>query len=44
MVGGWGSVSKDVSGPPIYDILETYISEKKLVKPQNPNPVRVLGM
>jgi sulfur-oxidizing protein SoxB len=44
MVGGWGSVSKDVSGPPIYDILETYISEKKLLKPQNPNPVRVLGM
>jgi sulfur-oxidizing protein SoxB len=44
VVGGWGSVNKDVSGPPIYDILESYINEKQLVKPQNPNPVRVLGM
>jgi sulfur-oxidizing protein SoxB len=44
MVGGWGSVNKDVTGPPIYDILEAYISDKQLVKPQYPNPVRVLGM
>jgi sulfur-oxidizing protein SoxB len=44
MVGGWGSVNKDVSGPPIYNILESYITEKQLIKPQYPNPVRVLGM
>jgi sulfur-oxidizing protein SoxB len=44
MVGGWGSVNKDVSGPPIYDILESYITEKQLVKPRHPNSVRVLGM
>ena len=44
MVGGWGSVSKDVSGPAIYDILESYISEKQLIKPLGAKPVRVIGM
>ncbi|PQM62972.1 MAG: thiosulfohydrolase SoxB [Rhodobacteraceae bacterium] len=44
VVGGWGSINKNVSGPPIYDIMESYISDHKLVKPKYPNPVRVVGM
>ena len=41
---GWGSVNKNVEGPPIYDLLEKYITEQRLVKPKNPGSVKVLGM
>ena len=44
VVGGWGSINENVSGPPIYDIMQTYISEQQLIKPKHPNPVRVVGM
>ncbi len=44
VVSGWGSVNKNVEGPPIYSLLEKYITEQKLVKPKNPGSVKVLGM
>ena len=44
VVSGWGSVNKNVEGPPIYDLLEKYITEQRLVKPKNPGSVKVLGM
>ena len=44
IVGGWGSVNPDVEGPPIYDLLEKYISYKKIVKPNNLNTIKILGM
>ena len=44
VVSGWGSVNKNVEGPPIYDLLEKYITEQRLIKPKNPGSVKVLGM
>ena len=44
IVGGWGSVNPNVKGPPIYDLLEKYISSKKIIKPNNLNTIKVLGM
>ncbi len=44
VVGGWGSVNPDVEGPAIYNLLEKYITEKKIIKPINSKPVKVLGM
>ena len=44
IVGGWGSVNPNVKGPPIYDLLEKYISSKKIIKPNNLNTIKVLEM
>ena len=44
IVGGWGSVNPNVKGPPIYDLLEKYISSKKVIKPNNLNTIKILGM
>ena len=44
VVSGWGSVNENVEGPPIYDLLEKYITEQHLIKPKNPGSVKVLGM
>ncbi len=44
IVGGWGSVNKDVEGPPIYKIVENYIVRKKLISPKNKHPVTLIGM
>ena len=43
VVAGWASVNEDVEGPPIYDLMEKYITEKKVIDlPQN-ETVRVIG-
>ena len=44
IVGGWGSINPDVKGPPIYKILEKYISNEKLVKPKSKNLVKIRGV
>ena len=44
VVGGWGSVNPNVKGPPIYDLLENYISSKKIIKPNKINTVQILGI
>lgn len=44
VVGGWGSVNENVEGPEIYNLLEKYITDTKLVKPSNSNNIKVLGM
>ena len=44
IVGGWGSVNPNVKGPPIYSILEKYISEKKVINAKKSETVEVLGM
>ena len=44
IVGGWGSINPDVEGPAVYDLLEKYISEKKLIKPNFKNTVEIKGM
>ena len=44
VVGGWGSINPDVEGPDIFDILENYISEKKLIKPNYKNTIEIKGI
>ncbi len=44
IVGGWGSINKDVKGPKIYNLLEDYIKVKEKVSPKFKNSVEVIGM
>ena len=44
IVGGWGSINPDVEGPAVFDLLEKYISEKKLIKPNFKNTVEIKGI
>ena len=43
-VGGWASVSEDVEGPAIYDLMEDYITRKKIITPSGDTSVKVIGM
>ncbi len=43
-VGGWGSINPEVEGPPIYKLLEDYVSGEKIIKPKQNNPVKVEGI
>jgi sulfur-oxidizing protein SoxB len=44
VVGGWASVSEDIEGPAIYDLVENYITKQGQVAPKHPGNVRVIGM
>ena len=44
IVGGWGSINKDVKGPKIYDLLEDYIKLQDKVSPKFKDTVEVIGM
>jgi len=41
MVAGWASVNPDTEGPPVYDLVEKYISGKKVIPEINRNLVQV---
>ena len=43
-IGGWGSINPEVEGPPIYKLLEDYVSGEKIIKPKNKNPVTIKGI
>ena len=43
-VGGWGSINPEVEGPPIYKLLEDYVSGEKIIKPKHNNPVKIKGI
>ena len=43
-IGGWGSINPKVEGPPIYKLLEDYVSGEKIIKPKNNNPVKIMGI
>ena len=43
-VGGWGAINPEVEGPPIYKLLENYVSNEKIIKPKYNNPVTVKGI
>lgn len=43
VVGGWASVNPEVEGPPVYDIVNQYVTRKKVINlPQN-RAVKVVG-
>ena len=44
IVGGWGSINKDVKGPKIYNLLEDYIKLQDKVSPKFKDSVEVIGM
>ena len=43
-VGGWASINPDTEGPAIYDLLESYITNKGVVTPSGEQSVIVEGM
>ena len=43
-VAGWASINEDVEGPPIYDLMEAYISRKKVIDLPENQSVKVIGM
>jgi S-sulfosulfanyl-L-cysteine sulfohydrolase len=43
VVAGWASVAENVQGPPIWDVVEKYISGVKTVKLEQNDAVKVLG-
>ena len=44
VVGGWGSINPDVEGPAIFELLENYISEKKIIKPNYEKTIEIKGI
>jgi len=43
-VGGWASINENVEGPAIYDLMENYISRKKVIDLPDQQAVKVIGM
>ncbi len=44
VVAGWASVNPDTKGPAIYDLMEGYITKKKVVNMPKNEAVKVMGM
>jgi len=44
VVAGWASVNEDVEGPAIYDLMESYITDQKVINMQKNDAVKVVGM
>jgi sulfur-oxidizing protein SoxB len=42
-VAGWASIAENVQGPPIWEVVETYIAGVKTVKLEANNAVKVVG-
>jgi len=44
VVAGWASVNEGVEGPAIYDLMESYIKDRKVISMQKNDAVKVVGM
>lgn len=44
VVAGWASVNQATEGPAVYDLMEKYITAKKVVTPTKNETVKVIGM
>ena len=44
VVAGWASVNENTEGPAIYDLMEKYISAKKVIDMPNNEAVKVIGV
>ena len=42
-VGGWASVNENTEGPPVWDLVESYIKRKKVIELDPNNSVKVIG-
>ena len=43
VVSGWASVNEGTEGPPVYDLLSDYISDKETVRVQENHRIRISG-
>lgn len=44
VVAGWASVNEGTEGPAIYDLMESYISDRKVITMEKNDAVKVVGM
>ena len=44
VVAGWASVNQNVNGPAVYDVMEKYISERRVIDVPKAETVKVVGM
>ena len=42
-IGGWASVNENTEGPPIWEIVESYVKRKKVIELTSNNSVKVLS-
>jgi sulfur-oxidizing protein SoxB len=43
-VAGWASVQEGVQGTPIWDVVSTYLKDKKVIKQVHINQPKLVGM
>jgi S-sulfosulfanyl-L-cysteine sulfohydrolase len=43
-VAGWAPVAEGVTGEPVWDVVATWIKDKKTIPPVKPNVPRIIGM
>jgi sulfur-oxidizing protein SoxB len=43
-VAGWASVAEGATGEPIWDVVETYLRDRKVITPPKLNTPRLLGV
>ena len=43
VVAGWASVNEGVEGPPIFDLMETYISKQDVISMKPNQSVQITG-
>lgn len=43
-VAGWASVAENVSGTPIWDVMETYFRAHPVIQPRQPNRPSLIGV
>jgi S-sulfosulfanyl-L-cysteine sulfohydrolase len=44
VVAGWASVNQGTEGPPVWDVVASYVASRKLVTPATTGHVRLVGM
>lgn len=44
VVAGWASVNEGTQGPPIYELMEKYITAKKVIDLPKNETIKVVGM
>jgi sulfur-oxidizing protein SoxB len=42
-VAGWASINQGTEGPPIWDVVSTYLQQKKVITPRPLDAVKVIG-
>jgi sulfur-oxidizing protein SoxB len=43
-VAGWASINENTQGPPIWEVVEQFITARKVIEPRPLNAVKVVGV